>query len=282
MASPSSSRSNTIVPAPIATADTQHVCFICLQTDADAPNGPWVHACPCSLEAHEKCMLQWIAEMETTPRTSTNSQSSQGLRCPACRARIRVEEPRDAVVAFYNAFQRSYGRISPIVLLTLVSGGTMVGSAWYGWNALSVFAGSPAANRWLGARVMPDQFALTSVVRLAELSLIGPGLVVLWWVPGSVFSMLPGSVLVSFFVRKEVFANIPLLTAYPKVCRIIGRQRRSIHMASITRMGHYFDAYCSCNVRLPVRGIPWTHREAFQPGAPWAPCNGADRGSGPS
>ncbi|KAK0627279.1 hypothetical protein B0T14DRAFT_512336 [Immersiella caudata] len=218
MASPISS-SNTIVPAPIATADTQHVCFICLQTDADAPNGPWVHACPCSLEAHEKCMLQWIAEMETTPRTSTNSQSSQGLRCPACRARIRVEEPRDSVVAFYNAFQRTYGRISPMILLTIVSGGTMVGSAWYGWNALSVFAGSHAARRWLGARVMPSRFAgmptpvalVTSAVRLAELSLIGPGLVVLWWVPGAEFSMLPGSVLYagSLVARGELFSWPP-------------------------------------------------------------------------
>jgi hypothetical protein len=253
MASPSSS-AHTIVPAPIATADTQHVCFICLQTDADAPNGPWVHACPCSLEAHEKCMLQWIAEMETTPRTSTNSRSSV-LRCPACRARIRVEEPRDSVVAFYNAFQRTYGRVSPMILLTILSGGTMVGSAWYGWNALSVFAGSQAAYEWLGARVLTSRFSrmptpmslVTSAVRLMELSLIGPALVVLWWVPGAEFSLLPGSVLVSFILSNTACLS-PVTDGHLTVCRVLGSKRRAILMASITRMGHDVDACCARHI----------------------------------
>ncbi|KAK0641508.1 hypothetical protein B0T16DRAFT_496201 [Cercophora newfieldiana] len=206
-----------IVPAPIATADTQHVCFICLQTDTDAPNGPWVNACPCSLEAHETCMLQWIAEMESTPRTSANSQS--GLRCPACRARILVDEPKDAVVTFYHAFQRTYGRVSPLVLLSIVTGGSMVGSAWYGWNALSVFAGSQSAYEWLGAEAMvgwygrrPTPLSLvTSAVKIMELSLIGPALVVLWWVPGTEFSLIPGSMLyaASLFARDQPFAWPP-------------------------------------------------------------------------
>ncbi|KAK4454431.1 hypothetical protein QBC34DRAFT_433999 [Podospora aff. communis PSN243] len=219
MPSPSSSSSShTIVPAPIATADTQHSCFICLQTDADPPNGPWVHACPCSLEAHEKCMLQWIAEMENTPRTSTDNRSS-ALRCQACRARIRVEEPRDSVVTLYNTFQRTYGRVSPMILLTIVSGGTLVGSAWYGWNALSVFAGSQAAYEWLTPklptgrlpRMPPPMFLATAAVRLVELSLIGPALVVLWWVPGAEFSLLPGSVLYagSLVARGELLSWPP-------------------------------------------------------------------------
>lgn len=189
-----------IVPAPIATAETQHVCFICLQTDADEPNGPWVNPCPCSLEAHEKCMLQWVAETETQPST----RSSSGLRCPACRARIRIDEPRDTLIAFYNRFQRVYGRISPLVLTTIVAGGTIVGSAWYGWTALHVFAGHDAAYNWLAARTVgpwgPGRIRtplslVTAAVRLMELSLIGPCIVVLWWVPATGVSLIPGSLL---------------------------------------------------------------------------------------
>jgi len=92
----------------------------------------------------------------------------------------------------------------------------MVGSAWYGWNALSVFAGSQAAYTWLGARTVGPRFMrtslslVTSAVKLMELSLIGPALIVLWWVPGTEFSLIPGSMLVSFLLS--------FTTLQPHIC----------------------------------------------------------------
>ncbi|KAK5660433.1 hypothetical protein OQA88_12977 [Cercophora sp. LCS_1] len=197
MATPSSNTASqpfTIVPKPIATGD-QHVCFICLATDADEPNGDWVNPCPCSLEAHEPCMLQWIAETEHSSSTSR----SQSMKCPVCKAPIRVEEPHDAVVAFRNSFHKHYSKATPMILLGLVTCGSVVGSAWYGWNAISVFAGPRAAYRWFNLRPTRGgavlNAAFSSAIKLIELSAIGPAMVILWAVPGLEVSFVPVSVL---------------------------------------------------------------------------------------
>lgn len=183
--------------------DAQHVCFICLQTDTEEPNGPWVNPCPCSLEAHQNCMLQWIAESEYEAARSVGSRRSP-LKCPACKARIRLEEPHDNVVALYNKFLRGYSRVSPMLLLSIVSGGTVIGSAWYGMTAFSIFAGPRTALRWLGLRpllsgrrdVSAWHAALSTLVKLTQLSLIGPTLISLWAVPASVVLSMPASVMV--------------------------------------------------------------------------------------
>ncbi|KAK1759250.1 hypothetical protein QBC47DRAFT_371380 [Echria macrotheca] len=187
-----------IVPAPIATENTQHICFICLQTDADTPDGDWVHPCPCSLEAHESCMLRWVAEIECQP-----TGQSKALRCPVCRARIYIDEPYDPLIVFHNKVFRAYRRASPGILLSLLASGTLVSSAWYGWNALSIFAGPRTAYRWLGlssVREMRRQgpvwnVLLTSVFRLTQLSMIGPAMVVIWFAPALGVTFIPTAML---------------------------------------------------------------------------------------
>lgn len=181
---------HTIVPAPIAT-DDQRLCFICLQNDADTPNATWVKPCPCSLEAHEECMLRWIAEMETSSNRSKN-----GLKCPACKAPIAVDEPYDALVALRNALYRRYSRVSPIILLILVSISTIGGSASYGGLAASLFAGRDAVERWLMFPRNGRSRALF-LLKVWALSTVGPSLVIMRWLPslGTVIA-LPFSILV--------------------------------------------------------------------------------------
>jgi hypothetical protein len=181
---------HTIIPAPIATNE-QHVCFICLQNENDTPNATWVNPCPCSLEAHEECMLRWIAEMETGPRRS----SKAGLKCPACKAFITVEEPYDPVVALRDRFHQRYSRVSPYILAGLVAGGASAGAAWYGFAAASIFAGQNNVEGWLWLR---SRHPLPStLIKVWALSAIGPSLVVIRWLPslGTVL-LLPFSALV--------------------------------------------------------------------------------------
>lgn len=184
--------SHVIVPAPIATAD-QHVCFICLQNDTDTPSATWVNPCPCSLEAHEDCMLQWIAEMETS-----GTRSKGGFKCPACKAPILIEQPFDRFLAIRDHLYRQYSAASPIILALVLSGGTVAGMASYGYVAASVFAGHDRVGRWLGLHSQ-GHIAVTMVPLAAiKLCLIGPGLVITRWLPlvGSIVG-LPMFVLVS-------------------------------------------------------------------------------------
>ncbi|KAK3353208.1 hypothetical protein B0T25DRAFT_543976 [Lasiosphaeria hispida] len=205
MTSPASSRNtiytpaHTIIPAPYATADTKHICFICLQTDTDAPNGPWVNPCPCSLEAHGKCMLQWVVEIEKQARAK---RIKPDLRCPACRAVIHVDEPHDAIVALQNALYRRYRRISPTTLVLLLSSCTVIGSSWYGWGAFAAIAGPRAARRYIGLDTLFNTsrgLTLPKVAGVAShvtaLALIGPGLVLFRVLPSiSGFFVLPFSI----------------------------------------------------------------------------------------
>jgi len=118
-------------------------CFICLQTSAETPGATWVNACPCTLEAHEDCMLSWVAETEA-------SRSTKGLRCPACNGRIRVIEPYDPFVRLRDRLHRRYSKASPWVLFSIVATSATAGSSYYGLMATTAFAGPTATTRWLG------------------------------------------------------------------------------------------------------------------------------------
>jgi hypothetical protein len=128
---------------PIATAG-QHECFICLFNDAETPGRAWVNPCPCTLEAHEDCMLRWVAETEQSRRTSKNV-----LRCPACNARIGVDEPYDVVVHLRDRLHRTYSRATPAILAFMLMSGAGAASSYYGVIAARMFAG-PGVMQWLG------------------------------------------------------------------------------------------------------------------------------------
>lgn len=89
-------------------------CFICLQTPSETPKAAWVNACPCSLEAHEDCMLRWISEHER--------ESTKTLRCPACKGKIQTTEPKDSFVGLRDRLHKFYSRITPAILLGVVTG----------------------------------------------------------------------------------------------------------------------------------------------------------------
>jgi hypothetical protein len=124
-------------------------CFICLLNESETPNAVWVTPCPCTLEAHEDCMLRWVAETE-----NTSGRNRKALRCPACNARIRVDEPFDLVVNLRERIQRVYSRAAPIVLLETVLSGMWVGSASYGYVSARLFAGHAVVDWLIAPRLM--------------------------------------------------------------------------------------------------------------------------------
>lgn len=184
--SPPPSTSDAPTAPTLTRTETQynHQCFICLLNDLETPDQPFVNPCPCTLEAHESCLLRWVAESEAN-RTQSGPKS---LRCPACHARIRVDEPSDAVVALRDGISRGFARVSPYVLLGLVVGGGAVGSGWYGLMSAHTFAGPVATAEWLGLQTLVNRRPSMSVWRWAPmwtftakiwaLSLVGPALTI--------------------------------------------------------------------------------------------------------
>lgn len=146
-------------------------------------------------------MLRWIAEMEASPRQPKKG----GFKCPACKATITIEEPYDALLAIRDLLYSRYSRVSPYILTVIITGGSFAGALWYGQTAATIFAGRRAVTRWMWTG--EHQRWPSTLMKLWILSSIGPGLVIMRWLPwlGSVV-VLPFSVLVSLSSLKSIWA----------------------------------------------------------------------------
>lgn len=70
-------------------------CWICQLDDTeDTPESTaWRKPCPCSLEAHDECLLEWISA-EEAPKKGELAHSKR-IKCPQCSHEIMLERPRN-------------------------------------------------------------------------------------------------------------------------------------------------------------------------------------------
>ncbi|KAH6610087.1 hypothetical protein Trco_000107 [Trichoderma cornu-damae] len=165
-------------------ADVPRRCFVCLTDEEPTdPPGSWVDPCPCTLEAHQDCMLSWVTDCE---------RSNKPLKCPVCKSAIEVDGPWDPIASLHNAIQRRFTRASPFILLTGVSVGVQFSLQLYGAMALWTFAGKEALLRFaLGPDMLIDgrspgtlRFAKERIVNALVLMNVAPALLVSQLLPG--------------------------------------------------------------------------------------------------
>lgn len=169
------------ITAPRA-PDAPRRCFVCLvDQDPSDPPDSWVDPCPCTLEAHQDCMLSWVVDCERNQRP---------LICPVCKSNIEIEGAWNPVVAFADAVQTRFTRVSPFVLFTGVSLGIQFSSQMYGAVALWMFAGRDALMEFmLGPNMVIDGRAtrglkFARVGNAAILMNIAPVLLISQLLPG--------------------------------------------------------------------------------------------------
>lgn len=188
-------------PTSSAPADTRR-CFVCL-TDENAQKLPrdWSTPCKCSLEGHQDCLLDWLADLEIQQKP---------LVCPQCKAKIRTSEQYDPFVHLGDHLNRTLTTWSPTILLSFIGSGALVGSALYGVEAIEIFAGPEAATRFIIKDVANEGLEgyLRSLIPLAPpepsinfahffvLPFIGPGLIMNRLNLGGIFS-IPTTLLVN-------------------------------------------------------------------------------------
>ncbi|PHH53180.1 hypothetical protein CFIMG_000784RAa [Ceratocystis fimbriata CBS 114723] len=160
---------------PSATADAGDStprCFICLMDDDDdVPRPPdsasaWVYPSPCSLAAHQDCIMAWVQDCE---------REGRALQCPVCKEAISVDQPWDPVLSVAAACTSRARTLAPSILAGMVGSGTLASMGIYGAAAMTVFAGRGAPFRFV--HVVDGGQAHLSLARLAVLPLIGPALV---------------------------------------------------------------------------------------------------------
>ncbi|TVY14093.1 putative RING finger protein [Lachnellula arida] len=154
-------------PSPME-GDEIRRCWICQQDEnEDVENSVWLKPCPCSLVAHEECLLEWIAD-EEQPKSGELAVAHQ-IKCPQCKADIRIDRPRDWIVGLYDRIQGfSRALILPSAVSALV-GCTYSGFFVYGLNTITVVFGPEMAEQIILSAVRaPSRFATTSWPRFAR------------------------------------------------------------------------------------------------------------------
>lgn len=143
-------------PPTLSRASTSALekCWICLSTkDEDPPSPPnpptaWRHPCSCTLQAHESCLLDWIADQESPRSRSGRSGSSPDkIFCPQCRSEIKVERPVDHLVQLCRRIDRSYSRLVLPGLATSLTGTILAGFWFHGRAAVWFVFGSEHARQ---------------------------------------------------------------------------------------------------------------------------------------
>ena len=95
-------------------------CWICFadETEDTPTSSEWRSPCPCSLTAHESCLLDFVADLEAPQ--NRKSIGPPKIECPQCKAKITIARPRSLVVEGVRAVQRASARfILPFTLVTL-------------------------------------------------------------------------------------------------------------------------------------------------------------------
>lgn len=88
-------------------------CWICFndETEDDETTSEWRSPCACSLVAHEKCLLDWIADMEAPSSRRRAGTRAEKVLCPQCKSEIRIERPRSYVVEAVRTVERFTGSL---------------------------------------------------------------------------------------------------------------------------------------------------------------------------
>ena len=127
-------------------------CWICFSDETeDCPTtAEWRSPCPCALTAHESCLLDWVADKESTQQTG--SAQPQKIECPQCKAEIHIQRPRSRIVEWHRHLQNTAGRLFwPGIIGSLVSG---MGAACvlHGASTVYLLLGTRDAQTLLGVR----------------------------------------------------------------------------------------------------------------------------------
>lgn len=104
----------SIAPATLAPQDDPDVkkCWICFsdETEDTPESSTWRDPCPCALMAHEDCLLDWIADMES-PSSRKRTLGPPQIVCPQCKTEIHLARPRNYLVEAVKAAERVAARV---------------------------------------------------------------------------------------------------------------------------------------------------------------------------
>ncbi|ORY72904.1 hypothetical protein BCR35DRAFT_354254 [Leucosporidium creatinivorum] len=114
-------------------------CWICMGTELEDEPGSekkWVHACSCTLVAHEECLLAWYLTSSTTQPTPS---------CPVCATPYTITQSTSPLLTFYKRSVRRWDKAATVIAIGGVLGGGWLVASAYGAYAVRAWAGEEVA-----------------------------------------------------------------------------------------------------------------------------------------
>ncbi|ORZ21356.1 hypothetical protein BCR42DRAFT_488445 [Absidia repens] len=140
---PSDSTSEEPTNIIIQNLEQERQCWICYGDESDS-EGHWVSPCPCSLIAHEKCLLDWIIENQ---KRSTRKL----VRCPQCASYYHLVEKSNWLLLFFGVIDEVVHTITPYITSLGLGLSLLIVTTTYGASSVILLFGTQEGERVLGS-----------------------------------------------------------------------------------------------------------------------------------
>ena len=149
-------------------------CWICFsdETEDTPESSVWRTPCPCNLTAHEACLLDWIADIES-PEGTNATASPKEIRCPQCKAEIHLTRPRSYIAEAAGAVNKVNAKLLIPAALAGASYTIFLAFSHHGVHTIEAIFGHRDARRILRPLTLEEmnEFELSLLYhfpRLAE------------------------------------------------------------------------------------------------------------------
>ncbi|KAI7862199.1 hypothetical protein BDF14DRAFT_1858528 [Spinellus fusiger] len=126
----------------VYSTEEERRCWICFGEDSDS-EGRWIRPCPCSLIAHEKCLLEWIIEMQ-------KEKPMKEVRCPQCAAAYIFTQTTSLTLSVLSTTYQVIRVSAPYILGLIIGCSVMVAATTYGAYTVVTVMGVKESDRWIG------------------------------------------------------------------------------------------------------------------------------------
>ena len=143
-------------PPSAAGAQELDKCWICFQDKSeDTPaSTAWRTPCKCQLTAHEACLLDWVASVETT-NARKRKPLGQKVTCPQCKTEIKISRPRSISAQIVGAVERIADRAVFPLGIIVIGGTVWAGSFAHGIMSVATVFGLEDAQFMLHEAAWP-------------------------------------------------------------------------------------------------------------------------------
>lgn len=123
--------------------NTDRRCWICFGEDKDS-EGRWVKPCPCSLEAHEQCLLDWISENQK------GRSAMKKVTCPQCGMPYYLLEHQSLSLLCLEFLQSIIRSTAPYLTVLGLGCSILIAASTYGAYTVLTLFGTKEGERLLG------------------------------------------------------------------------------------------------------------------------------------